>query len=141
MEWVEVGEEPPAKLAAKAGISPLLSRLLYSRGHRDYTAIDRFLDPEIVLMDLDASPGFREVLELLAQAGAQRWRIRVCAGCGVGELVAVALYVDGLRQLGLEVAYRIGDHAVDALGEVGVDGIEIPQFTFESTEVFRAESR
>ena len=116
------------EIACDAGVSPVVARLIYNRGHESRAAVERFMDPTVdtlhspfELKDMDKA--CRRVLEAV-EAGE---RITVYGDYDVDGVSSVTLLYLYLKSLGADVnyyiplrakeGYGVSEGAIDALNE------------------------
>ena len=107
-EVMECDEDAAARLAADAGVSPIVARILLNRGVTTADEARDFLNPSLAaLHDPFLLSDMEPAVERLARAVRDRERICVHGDYDVDGVTGAALLVRALRALGAVVEYRL----------------------------------
>lgn len=107
---MDCDKDAVARVAAEAGVSPMVARLLVNRGITTGDAARDFLNPSLsTLHDPFLLPDMEPAVERLARAVHEREKIFVHGDYDVDGITAAALLVRTLRALGATVGYRLPD--------------------------------
>jgi len=134
-QWVlpSVDERQQEELRRGLGISPILARILASRGLSDPDQARAFLRPELdQLHDPSLLPDMTLAAERLTRAVADQERIVIYGDYDVDGITATALLLQCLRLAGADVGYHIPERLdsgyglkVDALQELKAQGAQV----------------
>lgn len=109
-QWIvmECDDEAVARLAAEAGVSPIIARILLGRGVQTAEHVREFLNPSLsALHDPFLLPDMEIATQRLAQAVKSGETICVHGDYDVDGVTGAALLVRALRALGARVEYRL----------------------------------
>lgn len=108
--WIvmECDEDAAARLAADAGVAPVVARILLGRGIETAEQVREFLDPSLAaLHDPFLLPDMEQAATRLAEAVKGGEKICVHGDYDVDGVTGAALLVRALRALGATVEYRL----------------------------------
>ena len=109
--------EQGARLAAAAGLSAPVGRILWARGYRDAGAVQRFLEPRLdQLPDPFGLKGIEAAVARLQRALAQREAICVYGDYDVDGVTSTVLLVSVLRKLGGVVDFYVPQRLIEGYG-------------------------
>jgi single-stranded-DNA-specific exonuclease len=110
-------DDAAAALAASAGVSPVVARLLCLRGIRDGEAAARFLRPSLDhLHDPFRLAGMAETVDRLLGAVARRERIAIHGDYDVDGITSTVILRRALELLGGDVVHFIPERLRDGYG-------------------------
>ncbi|WP_445631649.1 single-stranded-DNA-specific exonuclease RecJ [Nostoc sp. DSM 114167] len=105
-------------LAVLTNISPIVSQLLINRGMETPEQVQRFLNPESLVLPspLEDFPDLAISLELLENAIASQTKIAICGDYDADGMTSTALLLRSLRTLGAQVDYAIPSRMHEGYG-------------------------
>ncbi len=129
--WSEADECYIKQLQADIGASPVMARLLYTRGYRTAEAVRAFLhQEEVILHDPYLMQDMEKAVARIALALERKERIAIYGDYDVDGVTSVSLLYLYLKEHGADVGYYIpnrqregyglSDGAIDILREKGV---------------------
>ena len=109
--------------ADRLEISPLLTRLLWQRGLRDFDSMRAFLNPSLrSLASLESWPGLTDAAKLLVSKIGQGRKLCVWGDYDVDGITSTALVLDVLSRHGHEAVSHIPDRLSEGYG-LSTEGI------------------
>lgn len=109
-EWVvmECDDEAATRLAVEAGVSPIIARILLSRGIETTEQVRDYLNPSLsALHDPFLLPDMEAAAQRLALAVKNHEKICIHGDYDVDGVTGAALLIRALRALGAAVEYRL----------------------------------
>lgn len=149
----EIHENEISKLAASAGLKPLVARVCLSRGLNDAESVKSFLSPKLdSLTDPFRIRDMDRAAERVAQAKRAGERVRVFADYDVDGTCGASILTWFFRDIGLvfdcmqpnrfKDGYGLNPRAVEAAAEAGVRvliTVDCGITSFEATRLARAK--
>lgn len=106
------------KLANLTNVSPIVSQLLINRGMETLEAVQKFINPESLILPspLEEFPDLAASVELLANAIANHEKIAICGDYDADGMTSTAVLIRSLRALGADVDYAIPSRMHEGYG-------------------------
>jgi single-stranded-DNA-specific exonuclease len=112
------------QLASQLKVSPLLAQCLLNRGHREPSAIEKFLQPRLKnLADPFLLPDMEKAVQRLLRAREQNESLVIFGDYDVDGVTSTALLLEVLRTLGWRVDFYLPSRMDEGYG-LSADGVE-----------------